>query len=178
MRLTLKLTSAMATTALAVLAAGAAPASADVPGPSSARDSRASMAELDGRTIDLSKGWQGADECAVSNGKTTCVDLDETIGKSVRDERASCTEDWVCIWEDAGYGGRMLRFNDEYWHNLSSYDFSNKASSLWNRQNDLVGSDNAYLADGESGGGWQLKFSEGTKVSQLGHNDDASSIYG
>ncbi|NKI39736.1 peptidase inhibitor family I36 protein [Streptomyces physcomitrii] len=178
MRLALKLTSAMATTVLAVLAAGAEPASADVPGPFSARDSRASMAELDGRTIDLSKDWQGADECAVSNGETKCIDLDTTIGKSVRDERASCPKGWVCLWEDAGYKGRMLKFSDEYWHNLSNYSFDNKATSLWNRQNDWVGSDNAYLADKKAGGGWQQRYSEGTKVSTLGHNDDASSIYG
>ncbi|MFC5218209.1 peptidase inhibitor family I36 protein [Streptomyces coerulescens] len=174
MRLTSKLATgtlavALATVAVGTLSGTAAQAQESSPG---------TKATLDGRAIDLSEGWQGADVCAVgTSGRTTCVDTD---AMSARDARAAsdCKKDWVCLWDKKNFKGRMLKFNDEYWHNLADWGFSNRAESARNHQNSWP-NDHAYVATGRDGKGTQKKIPEGYKFGSLGNlNNRVSSIYG
>lgn len=86
---------------------------------------------------------------------------------------SDCPNGWVCIWEHANYGGRMLQFQDRgYWQNLTAYGFNDQASSWRNRINQ-----DARLAEHINGGGRRICMQPNSANPQLAwFNDLASSI--
>lgn len=117
---------------------------------------RPGMATFQGRVIDLSKGWQGAQTCLVYSARDTrCfathAEADELLGYSREADplyRAalrsagsvgvlavpSCSSGWLCLYADPNGGGRRLQFRDEYWQYLSTWDFDRQTSSWRNNQ--------------------------------------------
>ena len=131
------------------LALTGVPASAQAPG-------APGSASFEGRVIDLSAGWQGAQSCVVfSASDTRCFathaeadkllgyqrDADALVAQTARAEGAaaaavvpSCTSGWLCLYENINGGGRRLQFSDEYWHYLSDWGFDRSTSSWRNNQ--------------------------------------------
>jgi hypothetical protein len=46
---------------------------------------------------------------------------------------ADCPAGWLCLYQDANFQGRMLKFRDNQWQQLSGYGFNDKTSSWKNR---------------------------------------------
>ncbi|MBQ1022814.1 peptidase inhibitor family I36 protein [Micromonospora sp. C95] len=184
----------LASTAVAILVvtALANPASASP----SLRDP--SLASFQGRTIDLSKSWQGAQVCAVlSRSEVRCyatneqatADLAPRISSTGTTRSAGpigtfawngCDNSWICIWEHASFQGRKLQFNDEYWHDLDEWGFKDQTSSWTNNQGGswtgCSGSDNGTLGDGA---GDNRNMGACTASANLGsYNDRAEHIHG
>ncbi|MFI7211684.1 peptidase inhibitor family I36 protein [Micromonospora maritima] len=180
----------LASTAVAVLGvtALASPATA---GPA-LRDP--SLASFQGRTIDLSKSWEGAQVCAVlSRSEVRCYATNEEASADLA-PRASrdadgpistfawhgCDNDWICIFEHADFAGRKLQFSDEYWHDLDEWGFKDKTSSWVNNQGGswtgCSGSDSGTLGDGA---GNNRTMTDCTASANLGsYNDKAEDIHG
>ncbi|MFG2226842.1 peptidase inhibitor family I36 protein [Streptomyces sp. NPDC048644] len=116
------------------------------------------LASYQGRTIDLSKGWQGAKACAVFAADDvrcypTAAAADKASGYKVstdalrRGAKAdttaipACANGWVCLFKNKNGGGRRLIFNEGHWDNLDNYGFDNATSSWRNNQKkgDLAG---------------------------------------
>src|SRR5947209_7475635 len=46
---------------------------------------------------------------------------------------SSCPSGYLCLFQDANFGGRMLQFHDGgYWQNLTNYGFNDQMSSWVN----------------------------------------------
>lgn len=154
------------------------------------------LASYQGKTIDLSKGWQGAHTCAVFTqddircyssaaagerasgynraADTVALDAAEAGAAAV----PACARDWLCLYQYKKGEGKRLIFKDEHWQNLDDYGFDNKTSSWRNRQGD---GDTGRLAQHENGStsGWNIKLSAKGYVSDLGSKDNqASSVHG
>src|SRR5690242_1215118 len=92
-----------------------------------------------GRIIDLSAGWQGAQVCAAYNkSNVRCYDspaaFDAANGlrASVKARRSpyDCPSGWFCLWEHINFAGRKLQFRSQgYCQNLTDWGFNDKASS-------------------------------------------------
>ncbi|MFB6397809.1 peptidase inhibitor family I36 protein [Polymorphospora lycopeni] len=174
----------------------ATPASAN-PAKEAVRDT--SFASFQGRMIDLSKSWEGAEVCAVVSrsdvrcyasreesivalAPTTAINggaqnTDGTVGLLSWN---GCANGWLCIYEHASYGGRQLSFNDEYWHDLDEWGFKDQTSSWTNNQGGWVfgcsGSDSGTLGDGA---GDNRTMTDCTEASNLGsYNDRTEDIHG
>ncbi|MFI5529539.1 peptidase inhibitor family I36 protein [Kitasatospora sp. NPDC051853] len=52
-----------------------------------------------------------------------------SVGPKLYDD---CTSGWVCLYADANWGGRMLRFSDYYKGNLKDWGFNDQMSSWRN----------------------------------------------
>ncbi|MGI5466296.1 peptidase inhibitor family I36 protein [Streptomyces sp. CA-132043] len=181
MRTTMKIASV--TAAVAVTAgAFAGVANAQEAQPEKAPQSVQAM--LGGAAIDLSETWAGADVCEVeASGKARCWDRAAATTAEQKAEfakRKKCKTHNFCLYDGKNFKGRMLKFNDEYWHNLAKYGFSNKTSSAKNNQNgDGPFKDHAYLADGRNGEGKKVKIAQGESAASLGKfNNKASSAHG
>lgn len=169
-----------------------APVSAQPADPGPPPSPGASSAAYNGRTIDLSKGWQGAVACNVyTPSRVECFDSVTEANRAVGDvtagqetsfaaaaspycPRRSYNPDtyWFCLYEHINYEGRTLRFADEYWQSLYPYGFQYKTSSAYNAQY----GDNAGLGDGI---GDATNFVGREMRSQLGSwNDRAVDVYG
>lgn len=152
------------------------------------------VAAFEGRTIDMSEGWQGAHTCAVFAAEDVrCYSSAEAADKATGYDRAAdplmaqataselaaiprCASGWLCLYEDKNGGGRRLIFQDATWQNLDDYGFNNKTSSWRNNQGS---SDKGYLAGGSNGAGWNLTLSANAYASQMGSKDnDATSVQG
>lgn len=154
-----------------------------------------SQAQYNGRTIDLSRGWQGAVACNVySPTRVECFDTmtdanraagdllppqNHTEGTVVALAEPACPRRtinpdsyWFCLYQNIDYGGQTLRFADEYWQSLHTYNFAWRTSSFYNRQ-----SDGAMLGDGLGG---VLHVSSQTRSSNIGPNwnDRAVDVHG
>jgi Peptidase inhibitor family I36 len=46
---------------------------------------------------------------------------------------ADCPSGWLCLYQDADFRGRMLKFRDDQWQQLSGYGFNDATSSWKNR---------------------------------------------
>ncbi|MGA4844046.1 peptidase inhibitor family I36 protein [Streptomyces sp. G45] len=175
---------AVAVIVTGALGLGALTASANAQEARPDRAPRGAVATLDGRSVDLGTSWEGADVCEVgAAGKVTCWDAGTAATATQKAEAAArkkCKPGWFCIWDGTNFRGRMLKFNEERWHNLAPYGFSNRASSAQNRQDDPWPlKDRAYLADGRNGDGKQRRFEEGDRYASLGRfNNKASSVHG
>jgi hypothetical protein len=138
--------------AVALLAAGAAsgPAwAAPVP------ELKLGEATLQGRVIDLSRGWQDAQSCVVFAPRdvrcfATHAEADALLGYSRATDPLyqrlagstgaivlavpACSSGWLCLYADINGGGRRLQFRDEYWQYLSAWAFDRQTSSWRNNQ--------------------------------------------
>ncbi|MFD8144084.1 peptidase inhibitor family I36 protein [Streptomyces sp. NPDC059708] len=117
------------------------------------------IATYNGRQIDLSKGWQGAQVCAEAlNGQVNCFDTQSEANAALVNENAAvakresaigktpgkgapaqaptgtnasgdCSFGWICIWEHSDYSGRRLQWSEKGTKNLSNWGFRDQASS-------------------------------------------------
>ncbi|GAA4474266.1 peptidase inhibitor family I36 protein [Phytohabitans houttuyneae] len=132
---------------------------------SPAGGSRPGMATFQGRVIDLSKGWQGAQSCLVYAALDTrcfATRAEAEVALGYTRERdplyqstwgsagplgvlaaPSCPGGWLCLYEHTNGEGRALQFRDEYWQYLSNWNFAGRTSSWRNAQ---AGGDTGYLA--------------------------------
>jgi hypothetical protein len=142
-----------------------------------------SLALFEGRTIDLSQGWEQAQACLVAPGAgiAECYRSREAlhareaqlVGSSLM--LAACSSP-LRLYADIYYGGRELALYDRgYWQNLSTWSFDNQLSSY------KVGACGARLAENANGGGaW---YSGGTSAGAWepfmlsGWDNRVSSIY-
>ncbi|GAA2708998.1 peptidase inhibitor family I36 protein [Micromonospora olivasterospora] len=158
-----------------------------------------SLASFQGRTIDLSKSWEGAQACAVlSRTEVRCYASREEEKADLASRATSigvsrgtagpigtldwngCDEGWVCIYEHQNFGGRKLSFNDEFWHDLATWAFVDMTTSFTNNQGGGLfgcsGSDSGILGDGA---GDNLTMTDCTASANLGtYNDRTEDIHG
>ncbi|MEU6768074.1 peptidase inhibitor family I36 protein [Streptomyces sp. NPDC046853] len=103
-------------------------------------------ADYNGRTIQLSDGWDGAKVCAqMAVGDVRCFDDDAAYRAAMNlpaaDNRAigtasvyDCPPAWMCLWDNRAYTGRRLQWRDPGSFDLSRWDFRNRANSVANRK--------------------------------------------
>lgn len=130
-RFTHALASATGGAILAVTLA-AAPASAAAP-------STGVKASYQGATIDLSKGWGGADVCSEDpSGAVSCADVPASSsaeGVAAQSGHITdCPEGWVCLWQFAGAEGRRLQWSAVGTKDLDDWGFRDKATGAMNRR--------------------------------------------
>lgn len=156
--------------------------------------SHGALASYGGKTIDLSKGWQGAHTCAVfSADDVRCYSTAAAGEKAVGYKRATdtvalnaaeagiaavpaCASGWLCLYADNSGGGKRLIFQDGSWQDLGDYSFNDRTSSWRNNQ---YAADDGDLAEDNGGGGWTLELDVKGYASSMGSkNDEASSVRG
>ena len=111
----------------------------------------------DGKTIDLSEGWQGAHACSVvSTAEVRCFDTEQEmrdalvaaarIAPAVPTDQvapaspAAAAETCVTLYADISMGGNSLSFvSTSGWVNLAPYGFDNDMES-WVNQTPCAGS--------------------------------------
>jgi hypothetical protein len=146
------------------------------------------LATFQGRTIDLSVSWQGAQACAViSRTDVRCyASTDEANaalapagGAGVVTPQATwhgCPDNWLCIYADPSWGGRRLQFYQDYWQSLAPYGFDHQTSSWTNNQNNLSCGDPGILGNGS---GDNRTLSDCSASSSLGSYDNkATDVHG
>ncbi|WP_019901975.1 peptidase inhibitor family I36 protein [Salinispora arenicola] len=167
--------------------------------PSSQAPRETSLASFQGRTIDLSKSWEGAQACAVlSRTEVRCYasrkEEKADLASRARSVSASpgtggpigtldwneCDDGWLCIYEHADFNGRKLSFNDEYWHVLDRWGFEDQTSSFTNNQGGgwfgCSGTDEGYLEDDARN---YYLMHDCTAAAKMGsYNDKARNIKG
>ncbi len=88
---------------------------------------------------------------------------------------SDCPDDWVCLWQDRDFRGRMLQFREwqDGWQNLTNYGFNDEMSSWRNRKNK-----DARWAWHTNGDGTRRCMNANSSSSYVGNgdNDEASSI--
>ena len=189
MRTARLMTAAIATATLGVLVTTGAAQAQPSGGPGA-------TASYQGKAIDLSEGWQGAQTCAVfAQDDIRCYSTaaagekasgyqraTDTVALDAADVGAAavpaCARGWLCLYQFEDGEGRRLIFQDEEWQNLEDYGFDNRTSSWRNNQGD---SDTGRLAQYEDGSysGWNIKLDAKGYASQLGDRDNkASSVRG
>lgn len=103
------------------------------------------MAEYNGRVIDLSKGWQGAEICVEQTfDNFRCYD-DEASYRAAENPDSSlpstgtraytdCPSGHFCLWDNANYNSRRVQYRALGTHNLGSAGFANSANSVYNNR--------------------------------------------
>ncbi len=166
--------------AVLLIAAWAVPAQAEMQAapegtgrdsPTTEAERRPAIASFEGRSIDLSKGWQEARACLVwrQGGVLECFRTPEALearaahlsperagrpGSRESTEMSYAASSYSCssslrLFDYNHYGGRALWFWDRgYWQNLWDYGFEDRTSSY------AVGGCYAHLAEHAWGGGW------------------------
>ena len=152
-----------------------------------------SIAEFEGRRIDLSKDWEGAQACWVDeSGSARCfaseAELDEAIAadepptdaakpgdESPANARAASCSTSLRLYRDSYFAGPLLYVSQRYtWVNLSWYGFDNVVSSY------RVGACSATFRSGSNGSGSTYGGSTGawSAASVMGSwSDVLSSVY-
>jgi len=104
------------------------------------------LATYNGRTIQLSDGWDGATVCAqVAVDDVRCFDDDAAYRAAMNlpaaEDRAfgtasvsDCPGQWVCLWDNRAFAGRRLQWRDPGYFDLNRWDFRNRANSVANRK--------------------------------------------
>lgn len=104
------------------------------------------LATYNGRTIQLSDGWDGATVCAqVAVDDVRCFDDDAAYRAAMNlpaaEDRAfgtadvyDCPGQWMCLWDNRAYAGRRLQWTVPGVFDLSRWDFRNRANSVANRK--------------------------------------------
>jgi hypothetical protein len=142
-------------------------------------------ASYDGREIDLSEGWDGAQACLVdiAGGVVECFDTRSELDSAEVGlfSSAGFNPDLSCstplkLFADANYKGQEEDFVDRgYWQNLSDFGFDNMTSSY------KVGACSVDLADGDDGSGsWypgDTSAGHGEPTMESGWDNRISSIY-
>jgi hypothetical protein len=109
----------------------------------------ATIAEYNGRMIDLSQGWEGAKVCAEQEDSSfRCYEDDSAYrtaeGIGAPDDEfgtrdlADCAAGYLCLWDDQDGGGRRVQFNQPGRHDLESVGFRNSANSVGNHRNAIA----------------------------------------
>ena len=163
-----------------------------VPASSAALGAAASggaVATYDGKTIDLSEGWQGAHAClVVSTAEVRCYDTEREMRDSLvaAARRAVPTDqvapsiacsgggNLVTLYADVSMGGNSLSFvSTSGWVNLAPFGFDNDMES-WVNQTPCA----AVVADGTGGSSAQLTLAAHSSSSSVGSTwkNRASSI--
>lgn len=174
---------------LAVLLAAIAVATGAFNAPPAHAD-EGSMATYDGRQIDLSSDWEGAQACAILVTGNYCFDSQEELEAELggEDSLAASSVDseslltycngngslWLVLYENTSFGGRSLSFRDQgIWQNMSTYSFDNQMSS-WDNNTGCT----AYAAVDANGGGTWLTMTASSSATSVGTFDNlTSSIY-
>ena len=153
-----------------------------------------SVANYEGRVIDLAKDWEGAQACWVDEaGTATCFrseaqmdralvaagkDLSQTNPSRAAEERegaraAACSSS-LRLYRNNYYGGGVLYLTQRYsWINMSWYGFDNVVSSY------RVGGCSAKFRSGSYGGGntyWGATWAWASRSSMSGWNNVLSSV--
>lgn len=103
------------------------------------------LAEYNGRTIDLSKDWEGATSCVEeSDGDVRCYDSDADYlaeqGIDVSDTAVgtldgTCGQGYLCLWDDRYYAGKKVHFSEVGKKKfLKDYGLEDKANSIFNNR--------------------------------------------
>lgn len=152
------------------------------------------LVKFEGKLINLAESWGEAQACAVwdqadaSQCFRTIAELDQHVSAVTRAQQkligtsdirtmAACSTP-LQLYEDSGFGGRVLRFYDRgIWQNLTNYGFNDETSSY------RTGACSANLAENTNGGGFYYPGSTSANVSSscmcagsTGWNDRVSSI--
>ena len=186
----------------AVVAAGLASA-----GPSAAQDKDESLASdsgelamFEGRVIDMSRDWEGAEACVVWPDESTTTEcfateteLEEhiatlaqsialssagaqTLGPPIVAASSSCGS-YLKLYDGTYYGSPSLWLSTRLqWLNLSNYGFNQRTSSF------KIGACSAYFADLSNGGTpwYPTSLTQAYDVGPTmlsGWNNDVSSVY-
>lgn len=179
-------------TALATIALTALTALSVVPATAASgqKEPVGKQATYEGRTIDLGRGWQGAQACAAwSDTDIRCY---RSVEDMIEDEggggngdvgsqaKSDCpsgwfSNEWFCLFEFSNWQGRMLKFKDpNYCQYLYQYGFNNQAGSYANTLADSVAVYDATY----SCSNWLATFSGHSSSAYLNSlNDRISSIY-
>ena len=156
--------------------------------------SETSIATFEGREIDMSKNWEGADACWIDEvGKAACFrtesemdralvaaghDIALTNSPTKADKRegaraASCSSS-LRLYRNNYYGGGVVYLSQRgYWINLSWYGFDNVVSSY------RVGGCSTTFRSGSYGTGttyWGGTWAWASKSSMSGWNNVLSSV--
>lgn len=176
-----------------VLGLTAAPASA---APSAGPDP--SVANFQGKTLDLKQGWGDARACTTDGVTTQCfrseAEMDRFLATGELDDppvlseaeateqsnefnaiQAACSSS-VRLYDGTSYEGSVLNLSTRgSWMNLSTWGFSDRASSY------KIGACSAYFADYTGGGGDWYPGSTGAYAQAAsmasGWSNRVSSIY-
>jgi hypothetical protein len=104
------------------------------------------LATYNGRTIQLSDGWDGATVCAqVAVDDVRCFDDDAAYRAAMNLPAAAdrafgtasvydCPAQWMCLWDNRAYAGRRLQWTVPGVFDLGRWDFRNRANSVANRK--------------------------------------------
>jgi hypothetical protein len=95
------------------------------------------------------------------------VDTDNIVPEAASD----CPSGWFCLWQDAGFSGRRLQFQDAGCQNLTTFGFNDEMSSWFNRNNG-----NYRVYKDINCVTFLFTAQSGARASQTGFNDQASSI--
>lgn len=147
------------------------------------------IADFDGRPVNLAQSWEGAGACYVGPGGATCfgteADMDqwlahagllwEVAGGIVP---ASTCGSYVRLYDGTSYSGTVLHLATRGdWLNLANYGFDQRTSSY------KIGACSALFADLANGGGGTMPsaytsaWKQYTSMPVAGWNDDVSSVY-
>jgi len=124
-----------ATAGAAVMAAALTTATAAAAAP--AAPATGVKASYNGTTIDLSKGWAGADVCSEDpSGAVRCEDAptSDPGAVSAQGHITDCPEGWVCLWQFAGAEGRRLQWSAKGTKDLDDWGFRDRATGAMNRR--------------------------------------------
>ncbi|MEU0688356.1 peptidase inhibitor family I36 protein [Streptomyces uncialis] len=107
------------------------------------------IADYNGRRINLAESWEGATSCTeLPNGVVNCYDTDQAamddpgLPAAVREEALAglrarlpdrCLSDYWCLYRDADYKGKILRFSSDGQKNLKDWGMGNALSSVYYR---------------------------------------------
>ncbi|SDE02478.1 Peptidase inhibitor family I36 [Actinokineospora iranica] len=106
-------------------------ASAGAEEPASAHRATGTLAEYNGRTINLARDWEGADYCIEETAaKFRCVDLPaaEFGAAAIQD----CREGSLCLWDNRNYQAAGLELRSSRRHDLADHGFRDRANSVYN----------------------------------------------
>lgn len=159
--------------------------------PVGAADDRATssdgvLAEYSGRTIDLSKSWEGAMACHVAEDGAWCFDSEKEMRawlvsdgptSTASGSRSGSCSGSLTLYDGTSYTGAALSLSQRgTWLNLSGYGFNQRTSSY------KIGPCSARFADWADGGGAKYPsyltqaYDQATSMI-AGWNNDVSSVY-
>jgi hypothetical protein len=144
-----------------------------------------SMAEFEGHTIDLRRGWGEAKACATDGEHTRCFRSEDAMNNYMSEQRSASSGTFgtlsscgspVRLYDNTGFGSPVLNlYSRGTWLNLSAYGFDARAASY------IIGACAAYFADGTSGGGTWYPGNTGAYASNpdmgASWRDRVSSVY-